>query len=167
MAYEEKLFQAVPSFWQRDDNVPDAKPFQFAQALKATYVTTVDNKEYGYYDQVENYRSGVWNGESIASLVWGFFHYWAYQHDYATDVISIRTCSVISKHEKDWTRWVGNDRHLICIEDPFEPHDLGRVVTNSPLSIETLREEFERAANIMQYDRNPTVALFEKYVPPD
>lgn len=69
-----------------------------------------------------------------------------------------------SKQEKDWTRRVGNDRHLICIEDPFETsHDLGRVVDK--YSIRVLREEFERAANIMQYDPNPWVALFQPYIP--
>lgn len=68
-----------------------------------------------------------------------------------------------SKRDKDWTRRVGNDRHLICIEDPFEiSHDLGRVVDKR--SIKVLREEFERAADIMQYDPNPCVKLFEPYV---
>lgn len=70
-----------------------------------------------------------------------------------------------SKQAKDWTRRIGNDRHLICIEDPLEiTHDLGRVVDK--FSIKILREEFERAANILQYDPNPTVTLFEPYVPP-
>ena len=69
-----------------------------------------------------------------------------------------------SKHEKDWTRRVGNDRHLICIEDPFEiTHDLGRVVDK--YSIRVLREEFERAAKIMQYHSEPWVTLFEPYIP--
>jgi hypothetical protein len=70
-----------------------------------------------------------------------------------------------SKERKDWTRRVGNDRHLICIEDPFETsHDLGRVVDK--FTIKILREEFERAANILQFDANPSVTLFEPYVPP-
>ena len=69
-----------------------------------------------------------------------------------------------SKREKDWTRRIGNDRHLICIEDPFvTSHDLGRVVDK--FSIRVLREEFERAADIMQYDPNPCKTLFEPYVP--
>ena len=69
-----------------------------------------------------------------------------------------------SKREKDWTRRIGNDRHLICIEDPFEiSHDLGRVVDK--FSIKVLREEFERAAFIMQHDPDPCVTLFEPYVP--
>ncbi|XP_042422498.1 UTP:RNA uridylyltransferase 1-like isoform X1 [Zingiber officinale] len=50
-----------------------------------------------------------------------------YHHDYTNDVISIRTGSIISEQEKDWTRRIGNDCHLICIEDPFNiSHDLGR-----------------------------------------
>ena len=75
------------------------------------------------------------------------------------------SCScVCSKLDKDWTRRIGNDRHLICIEDPFETsHDLGRVVDK--FSIKVLREEFERAANIMQFDPNPCVKLFEPFVP--
>ncbi|KAK8948256.1 hypothetical protein KSP40_PGU011234 [Platanthera guangdongensis] len=69
------------------------------------------------------------------------------------------------KQAKDWTRRIGNDRHLICIEDPFEvSHDLGRVVDK--FSIKILREEFERAANILQYDPSPTVTLFQPYLPP-
>ncbi|KAL0397820.1 UNVERIFIED_CONTAM: UTP:RNA uridylyltransferase 1 [Sesamum calycinum] len=172
------------------------------QGMEITYFTIVDNVECAYFDQVEKLQNfGLRNGESIAQLVWAFFHYWAYCHDYANDVISVRTGSTLSmpfhqngviiiaslvpslgnsegsvepsivfeifvhfsvwhnktsKRAKDWTRRVGNDRHLICIEDPFEvSHDLGRVVDK--YSIRVLREEFERAAEIMQYDlaKNP------------
>ena len=53
---------------------------------------------------------------------------------------------------------------MICIEDPFEiSHDLGRVVDK--YSIKVLREEFERAAEIMQNDPNPCVTLFQPYIP--
>lgn len=69
-----------------------------------------------------------------------------------------------SKQAKDWTRRIGNDRHLICIEDPFDTrHDLGRVVDK--FSIKVLREEFERAAEVMQHDPTPWITLFEPYVP--
>lgn len=41
-----------------------------------------------------------------------------------------------SKEEKDWTRRIGNERHLICIEDPFETsHDLGRVVDRHSIRV--------------------------------
>ncbi|KAF5203025.1 Poly(A) RNA polymerase GLD2 [Thalictrum thalictroides] len=135
------------------------------QGMEATYVVTVDDIECAYFDQVQHLRDfGARNKERIAELVWAFFDYWAYRHDYANSVISVRTGSLISKRAKDWTRRIGNDRHLICIEDPFEiSHDLGRVVDK--YSIKTLREEFERAANIMHYDPDPCVTLFEPYVP--
>ncbi|KAK7292541.1 hypothetical protein RJT34_15392 [Clitoria ternatea] len=135
------------------------------QEMEATYSVTVDDIGCAYFDQVEKLSDfGRHNKEAIAQLVWGFFYYWAYCHDYANAVISVRTGSIISKREKDWTRRIGNDRHLICIEDPFETsHDLGRVVDKH--SIKVLREEFERAADIMQYDPNPCIKLFEPYVP--
>ncbi|KAG5021993.1 hypothetical protein JHK82_017870 [Glycine max] len=135
------------------------------QEMETTYSVTVDDIHCAYFDQVEKLSDfGRHNKESIAQLVRGFFHYWAYCHDYANTVISVRTGSIISKREKDWTRRIGNDRHLICIEDPFEiSHDLGRVVDKH--SIKVLREEFERAAEIMQNDPNPCIKLFEPYVP--
>ncbi|KAL2337418.1 hypothetical protein Fmac_011864 [Flemingia macrophylla] len=135
------------------------------QEMETTYSVTVDDVNCAYFDQVETLGDfGHHNRETIAQLVWGFFYYWAYGHDYANAVISVRTGSIISKREKDWTRRIGNDRHLICIEDPFETsHDLGRVVDKH--SIKVLREEFERAAEIMQFDPNPCIKLFEPYVP--
>ncbi|TKY63784.1 Poly(A) RNA polymerase cid13 [Spatholobus suberectus] len=135
------------------------------QEMETTYSVTVDDIDCAYFDQVEKLGDfGHRNKETIAQLVWGFFYYWAYCHDYASAVISVRTGSIISKREKDWTRRIGNDRHLICIEDPFEiSHDLGRVVDKH--SIKVLREEFERAADIMQYDPNPCIKLFEPYIP--
>ncbi|EOA28757.1 hypothetical protein CARUB_v10024989mg [Capsella rubella] len=137
------------------------------QEMKPTYSVRVDNIRCSYFDDVgrlDNFGSS--NRETIAELVWGFFNYWAYAHDYANTVVSVRTGSILGKREKDWTRRVGNDRHLICIEDPFETsHDLGRVVDK--FSIRVLREEFERAAEIMHQDRNPCAKLFEPYLPED
>nr|XP_029123273.1 UTP:RNA uridylyltransferase 1 isoform X4 [Elaeis guineensis] len=134
------------------------------QEMEATYVLTVDDTECAYFDQVAKLKNfGAQNKESIAELLWAFFHYWAYHHDYTSDVISVRTGSIISKQLKNWTRRVGNDRHLICIEDPFETsHDLGRIVDKH--SIKILREEFERAADILQYDSNPSITLFKPYI---
>ncbi|KAL0302304.1 UNVERIFIED_CONTAM: UTP:RNA uridylyltransferase 1 [Sesamum calycinum] len=102
----------------------------FLMRMRTTYFATLDNAECSYFDQVEKLRNfGAQNGEGVAHLVWAFFHYWAYCHDYANDVISIRTGETLSKRAKNWTTRVGNDRHLICIEDPCDvSHDLGRVV---------------------------------------
>uniref|UniRef100_A0A0D9XIC1 RNA uridylyltransferase n=1 Tax=Leersia perrieri TaxID=77586 RepID=A0A0D9XIC1_9ORYZ len=135
------------------------------QEMEPTYYVTVDNNICAYFDQVEKLNGfGAQRKDSLSRLLWAFFKYWAYEHNYTRDVISIRTGRIISKHMKDWTRRVGNDRHLICIEDPFETsHDLGRVVDRNTIS--DLRGEFERAAEILQYDPNPIVTLFEPFVP--
>ncbi|PPS03403.1 hypothetical protein GOBAR_AA17263 [Gossypium barbadense] len=57
-----------------------------------------------------------------------------------------------------------NDISPKIYEDPFVvSHDLGRVVDK--FSIKVLREVFERAADVIQYDPNPWIILFEPYVP--
>lgn len=71
-----------------------------------------------------------------------------------------------SKVHKGWNKRSGTDRHLICIEDPFDTsHDLGRVVDKD--SIGVLRSEFERAAKILATEEDPLPLLFEKYIPVD
>ena len=67
-----------------------------------------------------------------------------------------------SKMSKGWNKRSGTDRHLICIEDPFDTtHDLGRIVDKN--SIGVLRSEFERAAKILAEVSDPLPRLFEKY----
>ncbi|KAL6848544.1 hypothetical protein ACP4OV_021838 [Aristida adscensionis] len=133
------------------------------QAMEPTYTLNVDGTECAYFDKVDQLHGfGAENKESIAGLLWAFFHYWAFHHDYRKDVISVRTGKTISKQEKNWTTRIGNDRHLMCIEDPFETgHDLGRVVDRQTIRI--LREEFERAAAVLQYEDDPCATLFEPY----
>ncbi|CAN6236947.1 unnamed protein product [Urochloa humidicola] len=133
------------------------------QAMEQTYTMNVDGTECAYFDKVHELQDfGAENKESLAELLWAFFHYWAFHHDYRRDVISVRIGNTISKQEKNWTTRVGNDRHLMCIEDPFETgHDLGRGVDRQTIRI--LREEFERAAGVLQYDDDPCVTLFDRY----
>ncbi|KAL6629740.1 hypothetical protein ACP70R_029505 [Stipagrostis hirtigluma subsp. patula] len=133
------------------------------QAMEPTYIMDVDGTECAYFDGVDQLHDyGAKNKESIAELLWAFFHYWAFHHDYRNDVISVRMGKTISKKEKHWTTRIGNDRHLMCIEDPFETgHDLGRVVDRQTIRI--LREEFERAAGVLQSDNDPCATLFEPY----
>lgn len=73
------------------------------QGMQITYFVTVDDVECAYFDQVEKLQNfGSQNGESIAQLVWAFFHYWAYCHDYANDVISVRTGSTLRWETLAW-----------------------------------------------------------------
>ncbi|KAG0560845.1 hypothetical protein M758_9G018100 [Ceratodon purpureus] len=134
------------------------------QKMQPTYEVTVGKIKCAYFDKVNTLKNfGTGNKESIAELLTCFFEYWASFHDYNHAVISVRTGSFLSKDEKDWTRRIGNERHLICIEDPFEiTHDLGRVVDRH--SIRVLRDEFKRAARILRQGPNPAVALFEPFI---
>lgn len=72
-----------------------------------------------YYDKVGNLVSfGTANKESLGELVWAFFEYWAWKHDYNTAVLSVRTGGFLTKAQKEWTRRIGNERHLVSIEVP-------------------------------------------------
>jgi len=64
--------------------------------METTYSVTVDDINCAFFDKVEKLGDfGRHNKETIAQLVRGFFHYWAYCHDYANAVISVRTGSII------------------------------------------------------------------------
>ena len=75
--------------------------------------------------QVETLRDfGADNPESLAVLLWAFFEYWAWRHDYSADVVSVRTGGFLRKEDKDWTRRVGNERHLVrAAPAPARPED--------------------------------------------
>lgn len=61
------------------------------QRMERTYAVNVDNAECAYFDQVEKLVGfGSQNRETIAQLVWEFFSYWAFYHDYTNEVISVR-----------------------------------------------------------------------------
>ncbi len=70
-----------------------------------------------YFDDVEQLKGfGSANTESLGELVWAFFEHWAWKHDYNNNVVSVRTGGFLTKSQKEWTRRVGNERHLVCIE---------------------------------------------------
>ncbi len=43
---------------------------------------------------------GAANTETLAELLVAFFAYWAWEHDYGADVVSIRTSRRVTKREK-------------------------------------------------------------------
>lgn len=63
------------------------------------------------------------------------------------------------------TQRVGTERHLFCIEDPFEhAHDLGRTV--GPDGADLLRREFRRADAVFEGAADVLHDLFERFDPP-
>jgi len=66
------------------------------QEMEATYFVTVDENNCAYFDQVDKLSNyGAHSRDTVSRLLWAFFHYWAYEHDYTRDVISIRTGRII------------------------------------------------------------------------
>jgi len=133
------------------------------QALPPTVDVRCGEWEVRFNDDVEKLKGfGAQNTEPLGRLLYRFFEYWAWRHSYTDGVISIRTGGWLSKADKEWTKRVGNERHLICIEDPFAlNHDLGRVVDRN--SIAVLRDEFLAAARILRDNPNPIPKLFAPY----
>ena len=104
------------------------------------------------------------NKETLGELFFSFFDHFARLHDYNNSVVSIRVNranGLLSKREKDWTMRHGSERHLVCIEDPFElSHDLGRTIDK--ISVVPLRREIERAARILASEMDPLPLLFQQ-----
>jgi DNA polymerase sigma len=111
------------------------------------------------------------NKETLGELLFGFFYYYAHIFDYKTQVVSIRTGTVLTKEEKGWVPLVEQEkrkqsedatnkeeedrpgkkdrlqRYWVCIEDPFEvEHNLGRPVGRDSLYF--IRGEFLLAFSI-------------------
>ena len=97
-----------------------------------------------YFDDVEQLKGfGGANKESLGELVWAFFEHWAWKHDYNNAVVSVRTGGFLTKSQKEWTRRVGNERHLVCIEVCLSPWPF---VANSKRLL--LRPGLEHALNV-------------------
>lgn len=139
----------------------------------ATHSTTiVQGHKVGFHNDMEEIASRVKRGkmskntECIASLIQGFFQYYASQGGYSPEggfnwhnsTISIRTKGgLMSKREKGWTRSRMENGfrnyYLLAIEDPFNiALNHGQTVDKSGL--ERIRGEILRANTIirrMQY----------------
>lgn len=133
------------------------------QALPPTFSLQVGEWQASFFSNVDMLAGfGVSNNQNLAELIWEFFEYWAWKHDYANGVVSIRIGSLLSKESKGWVRRLGNERHLFCVEDPFIlSHDLGRTV--DPQTRDVLRKEFWRAATLLRDFDNPFDELFEAF----
>ena len=119
------------------------------QAMAPREARAIDGWNCSYCEAVGPLkRFGAANSESVAQLLHSFFEYWrapagpggaprarqrlsgsgcgggarrrAVGHDYGTQVVSVRVGGWVTKRAKDWTTRHGSERHLICVEDPFQ-----------------------------------------------
>ncbi|KAE8725980.1 Nucleotidyltransferase family protein isoform 2 [Hibiscus syriacus] len=122
------------------------------QGMEKTYNVTVDNIECAYFDKVEQLSNfGSPNKETVAQLV--KYKFLLTIAEYAS-ASKLHESSFSLKHFGYYLQLVVN---VPLCNMPFCSGSLR-------FSIRVLREEFERAADIMQYDPNPCVKLFEPYV---
>ncbi|WIA17294.1 hypothetical protein OEZ85_014161 [Tetradesmus obliquus] len=131
------------------------------QEMEPTHRRTIGNWCCGFCDDTSALAGfGRGNGESVAALLACFFYYWAHQHDFRRGVVTVRQSSAMTKAMKGWTTRVGLERHLFCIEDPFElSHDLGRTVHAE--GCDKLRHEFRRAWDVLRHAGSSSQALQE------
>ncbi|KAI8468796.1 MAG: hypothetical protein J3K34DRAFT_386132 [Monoraphidium minutum] len=136
------------------------------QERPATKRQTIGGWVCDYCDDLPSLAGfGSANTESLAELLASFFQYWAAGHDYRGAVVTIRRSAPLTKAEKGWTMRVGTERHLVCIEDPFETsHDLGRTV--GPNGADRLRGEFRAAWRALREAPDPAARLFAPAPPP-
>ncbi|KAG2203644.1 hypothetical protein INT47_011738 [Mucor saturninus] len=104
---------------------------------------------------------GTSNYESLGGLLYAFFRKFAYEFDYQTQVISVRSGRLLTKIEKGWHKGIESKR-LLCIEEPF---DTRRNLGNSAdaASVIGLQLEFQRAVHILLETRGNLEVLCHKY----
>jgi DNA polymerase sigma len=92
------------------------------------------------------------NTDSLGRLLIGYFKYYAFDFDFATQVASIRTTTLMTKDEKGWTD-VNEQRNYICVEDPFETDfNVGRTLAEECVDI--LKFEFIRAYDMLVVNKS-------------
>lgn len=108
------------------------------------------------YDLLKSFSA--LNRESIGSLLFGFFHHYAFIFDYERDVASVRLGAVISRLEKGYP-----SDNMFCIEEPFTTsRNLGNTADMG--SHRGIHAELQKAHRLL-CDGAPLSALFEPYKP--
>lgn len=135
----------LPSLHQRPHNKlthPDGSQSAFADDLDALV---------GF---------GEKNQDSLGALLFQFFRFYGYEHDYENAVISVREGRQVSKVDKGWHRSINN---RLCVEEPFNTgRNLGNTADDN--SFRGLHLELRRAFDLISQGK--LAECCEKYVFP-
>jgi len=95
----------------------------------------VEGYDCSYFTDVDKLIDyGKNNKETPAELLERFFHFFTYEFDYHSQVLSVRTGGFLRKEEKNWvqaTQGTLRDNYYLAIEDPFEVCALGVLISLS------------------------------------
>lgn len=122
----------------------------------------IDGIDVSFADDLEKYdllkSFSTLNEESVGSLLFGFFHHYAFIFDYEHDVASVRLGAIISRLEKGYP-----GDNMFCIEEPFTiSRNLGNTADMG--SYRGIHAELQKAHRLLS-DGAPLSAVFEPYVP--
>ena len=114
-----------------------------------------------FADDLDRLRGfGAKNKDSLASLLFHFFRFYAHEFDYDKYALSIRLGKLLTKTEKKWHLGTNN---MLCIEEPFNIiRNLGNTADDTSfrgLHIE-LRRAFDKIAD------GKLEECCEEYIPP-
>jgi len=123
---------------------------QEAEAARDPSLQVLDKYDCYFYRNVDA-LAGIGescNGSELGLLLVGFFYFYAKLFPIKEAVISVRKGDMLSKKDKGWEKPKERNRHVICIEDPFDVDlDLGRYVDE--LTIKDIQQELGRAVDIL------------------
>jgi DNA polymerase sigma len=104
---------------------------------------------------------GAANRSTLGELLIGFFRLYATEFDFKEFILSPRTGGFLEKSRKVWGLSGKRDRHLFCVEDPFDvTHNLARGVDSQALY--EIRGEFMRGFALLR-EGGSWVQVCQKY----
>ncbi|KAK3311009.1 uncharacterized protein B0T15DRAFT_389161 [Chaetomium strumarium] len=100
-----------------------------------------------FADDIPKLRGfGTKNKDSLATLLFEFFRFYAHEFDYDKYALSIRTGKLLTKAEKGWQ--YGANNNALCIEEPFNTaRNLGNTADDT--SFRGLHLELRRAFDLI------------------
>ncbi len=105
-----------------------------------------DGRKSEFADDLNKLRGfGGKNKDSLGTLLFQFFRFYAHEFDYDKNVLSVREGKLLSKTEKGWLHGVNN---MLCIEEPFNTsRNLGNTADDH--SFRGLHLEMRRAFDLL------------------
>lgn len=122
------------------------------QKLDSSFRSVVDKKPSQFADDLVKLKAQpVENSESLGSLLFRFFRYYAHELDYSKSVVSVKEGRVLTREEKGWAVTNYQDKEArvrLCVEEPFNTNrNLGNSADDYAFS--GIHQEIRRAFDLI------------------